>query len=74
MSISYENLFKILDKRGLSINALSQKHKIIPDSAGRRIREGKPVSLKHINAICVYLKVPIEEVVRIEYDETSPRK
>jgi len=68
MSISYEKLHKILNKKGYSIGYLISNG-IIGDFSGRKLRRGEPVDLKYIDNICQFLQVPIEQIVEIKLDE-----
>lgn len=68
MTISYDKLDKYLSRKGMSVNYL-YTNKVITDNAAQNIRKGKPVSLKHIDSICQFLNLPIEDVVEIIPDE-----
>src|SRR5690625_7031562 len=70
MSVSYEKLHKILNKKGYSIGYLISNG-IIGDFSGRKLRRGEPVDLKYIDNICQFLQVPIEQIVEIKLDERS---
>ena len=68
MAISYKKLMNYLDRKGMSVNYLYSQ-RVITDAAAQNLRKGKPVSLKHIDAICQFLGVPIEQVVEIISDK-----
>lgn len=70
MAISYENFIEMLLDRGLTLNEL-KKQKVISDFAYRSILSNAPINLKHIDNICQYLKLPIEQVVEIIPDEET---
>lgn len=72
MGISYKLLLDYLDKKGLSVNKLYEEG-VITDNAAQNIRKGKPVSLKHIESICKYLNLRIEEVVEIISDNDKKK-
>jgi len=64
MAVNYDKLHNILNRKGLSIGTLI-KEGVIKDFSGRKIRNNDYVDLSHIDALCQYLNVPIEEVVEI---------
>ncbi|WP_060207063.1 helix-turn-helix domain-containing protein [Sporosarcina koreensis] len=64
MAISYRALVSYLEKRGMSVNTLYEE-KVLTSGAATKIRNNKPVSLEVIEAICVHLNLPIEDVVEI---------
>lgn len=68
MAISYNEFIKYLDSKGLSLNQLRRKN-IITQHTYEKMIAGEPVNLKYIDAICQYLNMPIEQVVKIEKDE-----
>ena len=70
MSISYEKLHKLLNTKGYSLYALYKKG-VISDMASRSINAGKPVSLSHIDSLCQYFNLPIEQIVEIKLDGVS---
>ena len=65
--VSYEKMYKLLDRKGLSFNKLREL-KVITDMASRNFREGKDVHIGHVANICRYLDVPIEDVVEVIRD------
>lgn len=67
IAISYKPFIDYIEKRGMSVNTLLEKG-VYTDTTARLIRKGEPISLKHIDAICRYLDLPIEQVVRITKD------
>lgn len=67
MSITYEPFIKYIEKRGLSVNSFVEME-VITDTTARHIRNGRPINIKHIDAICQHLNIPIEQVVRITKD------
>lgn len=68
--ISYNNLIKYLERKGLTVNSL-KKEGVISDHSYRKIIEGEPVNLIHIDSICRYLDLPIEDVVEIVAQESD---
>lgn len=70
MAISYENFISLCLNKGISLNDLRKKG-VVSDFAYRSILSGEPVNLKHIDSICQYLKLPIEQVVEIIPDEET---
>lgn len=70
MTISYNGLKEIMGKTGHSFNSLKNKD-VLPDYAGRKISAGQAVSLDHIEALCEYFNVPIEDIVEITFDESA---
>ena len=64
MSVDYKKLFKLMYKKGYSINSLKEKG-IVTDFSGRKIRNNQPVDLSIIASICEFFDVPIEDVVEI---------
>ncbi len=64
MSVSYKKFIDDLLERGISLNDLKKKG-VISDFAYRSILNDEPVNLKHIDAICQHLDIPIEKVVYI---------
>jgi len=68
MSVSYRKLISILSKKGYSLNSLVEKG-VITDFSSRKISKGEHIDLKHIDSICQFLNLPIEDVVEIIHDE-----
>jgi len=68
--ISYEKLYRLLDKKGESLTGLFKKG-VIRDYPSRMIRSGDYVSIKYIASICRYLNVPIEDVVEVIQEDQS---
>lgn len=70
MAINYSRLFDLMNTKGLSANALYLKG-IITEHTAQQLRKNNPISLKHIDSICQFLRVPIEQVVEITLDDPS---
>ena len=68
MSVSYKKLKKFIEPKGMSLKHLYNEG-VISHHAYRMILKDNYVSLEHIDSICQYLKLPIEEVVEIIPDE-----
>ena len=66
--ISYEKLYRLLDKKGESLSGLFKKG-VIKDYPSRLIRSGKPVNIKYIANLCRYFNVPIEDLVEVKLDD-----
>jgi DNA-binding Xre family transcriptional regulator len=62
--ISYEPLFKTLEKKKMVISDM--RDLILNSRTIAKINRGEPVSLSTIEKICLYLDVRIEEVVEIK--------
>lgn len=67
MSFNYNNLYRLLDKKGETLTGLFRKG-VIKDYPSRLIRAGKPVNIIYLAAICKYFDVPIEDVVEVNRD------
>lgn len=63
--ISYEPLRIYLEKNGRSINYL-RSNNVINSNAAQAISEDKPITLTRIKNICLFLDIPIEQVVMIK--------
>ncbi|WP_077297390.1 helix-turn-helix domain-containing protein [Virgibacillus pantothenticus] len=68
MNFSYVRLENLLDKKGLSYNKLFDLG-VLTDHARRNIKAGKSVQLEHLVSVCRYLKVGLDDIVKIYYDE-----
>lgn len=66
--VSYEKLYKLMDRKGESFASLVRKG-VLRDHSSRVIKSGKPVNIEHIANVCKYFTVPIEEVVEVIIDE-----
>lgn len=66
--ISYEPLLNALKNKNISIRRL-QKDLGISSRTTSKFSKGGSVTLETIEKICLYLDLPIEQVVRIEKDE-----
>ena len=62
--ISYTPLFVALARRNLTINALKDAG-IISQATQAKLRKSERINLDSVAKICVYLGVPIEEVVEV---------
>jgi len=62
--VSYEKLYRLMDKKGESFASLVRK-KVLKDFSSRSIKAGDPVNIKHVANVCEYFGVPIEEVVEV---------
>lgn len=62
--VNYEKLVKLLERKGRTVFYLHQEG-VISDYAYRHIINNEPINIIHIAAICLYLDVPIEDVVEI---------
>ncbi|OQV53347.1 helix-turn-helix domain-containing protein [Bacillus velezensis] len=67
--ISYKPLRDYLEERGKTTGIL--RDKVIHRNLVTKINEDKPVSISTIETICLFLKVPIEKVVRIVPDDVE---
>lgn len=65
MTVSYEKLEKLLNKKGESLHSLKKKG-VITGYASQAIAKGEPVNVKHIANICRYFNVPIEAIVEVK--------
>lgn len=63
--ISYDPLFATLEERNAKLIDLINA-KVVSSPTAAKFRKGESVQLSTIDAICKYLKVPIEKVVRID--------
>lgn len=70
MAISYQRLKNLIEPKGISLKTLFERG-VITHHAYSSISKGKPVSLEHVDSICQYLEVPIEQVVEILPDKHS---
>lgn len=70
MKVSYSKLYNLLNKKGESLTGLFTKG-VIKDYPSRMIRAGKYVSIEYIADICIYLDVPIEDVVEVIHKSES---
>lgn len=68
--ISYDPLFELMKKRKISMYKL-RKETGLSKRTTYHISLGKPVSLGTLEKICDYLKVPIEKVVEIKFDDAD---
>lgn len=62
--ISYEPLFRTLDRKGLKLIDIERKLGL-SSSTTSKFRKGEAVSLITIEKICLLLEVPIKDVVEI---------
>lgn len=67
--ISYEPLRSYLKERGQTTGIL--RDKVVHRNLVTKINDDKYVSLATIEAICLYLGVPIEKVVKIIPDDVE---
>jgi len=65
--ISYEPLHRTLKSKGINISDM--RDVILNSRTIANINRNQSVNLKTIDAICLYLGVPIEHVVEIIIDE-----
>lgn len=63
--ISYEPLFTTLQEKNAKLMDLITAG-VVSKPTAAKFRKGESVQLTTIDAICKYLKVPIEKVVRID--------
>lgn len=63
--VDYKKLVKLLERKGRTVYYLHQEG-VISDYSYRNIINNEPVNIRHIAAICLYLDVPIEDVVEIK--------
>ena len=68
MSVSYDKLRCLIEPKGMSLKHLYNEG-VISHHAYRMILKNNYVSLEHIDSICQYLDVPIEDVVEIIPDD-----
>lgn len=64
MMISYNRLYKLLDKKGESCNSLF-KQGVLTDYARRKVKNGGYVDVKHLALICRHFNVPIEDIIEV---------
>jgi len=62
--ISYTPLFKTLESKGLNPNYL-RKEGVVDGKTLAKMSKGGSVRLETIERICIFLDIPIEQVVRI---------
>lgn len=62
--VSYEPLFKTLDRLNITLFKM-EKDIGLSSSITAKFRKNENVSLETIVKICIYLDVPIEDVVEI---------
>lgn len=62
--VTYEKLVKLLEVKGRTVYFLHQEG-VISDYSYRKIVNDKPVNIRHLASICLYLGVPIEDIVEI---------
>lgn len=67
MVVSYNKLKSLMNRKGESFNSLKEKG-VISDHAMRQLSSCEPTSLRHIDSLCQYFKVPIEDIVEIKLD------
>ena len=70
MALSYKVLLDYIEPKGITLKSLYRKG-VITHYAYTRMLKNEPVSLEHIESICKYLKIPIEQVVEIKYEDES---
>lgn len=66
--ISYDPLFKTLNKKGVSLYRLA-KDIGMSSPTRAKFNKSEPVSLDTIIKICKYLNVPIQDVVEVKLHE-----
>lgn len=66
--ISYNPLFKTIEKKGISLYSIEQSVGMSPRVTAK-FRKNERVSLETIEKICIYLDVPIEQVVEVIRDK-----
>ncbi len=64
--IDYSPLVKTLYDKGIGIAEMGKDLGLSPKTTAK-IKKKESMSLTTVGKICVYLKVPIEEVVNIKY-------
>ncbi|MBM7598160.1 DNA-binding Xre family transcriptional regulator [Virgibacillus halotolerans] len=66
--ISYEPLFITLIKKKMKLNDLREKG-IISSATQSKFRKGESVTLTTVQKVCIFLDVPIQDVVEIISEE-----
>lgn len=66
--INYDPLFQTLERKGWKLIDLERRCEFSSRTT-RKFRKNESVTLTTIARICKELEVPIEEVVRIDYDK-----
>lgn len=65
--INYSPFFKTLNE--LNMKPSDLRGVILTSDTLAKFRKNEPVNLTTIDRICIYLRVPIEKVVRIDYEK-----
>lgn len=68
--ISYKPLFKTLEVKNIQLIDLVRHCELSPRTVAK-FRKNEPVNLTTIDRICIYLRVPIEKVVEITFDDSE---
>jgi putative transcriptional regulator len=68
--VSYEPLFKTLKDRKISFYRI-RKDTGISKRITYHINKGKNISFDTLETICKYLRVPVEEVIYIDYENSD---
>jgi DNA-binding Xre family transcriptional regulator len=65
--INYDPLFRTIEKKNIQLIDLVRECKLSPATVAK-FKKNQSVTLETINKVCCYLRVPIEEVVRIKFN------
>ncbi len=65
--ISYEPLWKTMEKRGESTYTLINKHGINPRTVNN-LKHGKSITMYTLERLCLILHCQVEDIVRISPD------
>lgn len=68
--LSYDPLFRTLKEKGIKISELrtDRKYELLHPKTVSTINANKTVSMSALISLCRFLKVPIDQVIRIDFD------
>ncbi|WP_429855586.1 helix-turn-helix domain-containing protein [Brevibacillus porteri] len=65
--ITYDPLFRTIEKNNVQLIDLVRECKLAPATVAK-FKKNQSVTLETIDKVCCFLKVPIEEVVKIKHN------